>query len=168
NSAEIAIQKGLEGRMRKEVEGIRREIREIPRLEERLRKLDKNLRRIESRFMILQGRLPSKKQISGILKELTDVGPKSYLRFSSLRPLHIEDKGEYLRLPFQISLDARYRSFGDYLRRIEGMPRVLTVDNVRLDTTKTTAPTLGVQLYVSAYMLDEGSGIPVIQKGEAE
>ncbi|MCK5308017.1 MAG: hypothetical protein KAJ73_05345, partial [Zetaproteobacteria bacterium] len=43
SKAELIIQKGLESKIGREVEGIKREIREIPRLEVRLRKLDDNL-----------------------------------------------------------------------------------------------------------------------------
>jgi type IV pilus assembly protein PilO len=161
SKAELIIQKGLESKIGREVEGIKREIREIPRLEVRLRKLDDNLERIEKRFMLLQGKLPSRQQISGVLKELTNVAPKSTVRFASIRPLPIEDRGEYMRLPFQIAMNGRYSSFGNYLRRIESLPRVLTVDNIRLNTTDATAPTLAIQIYISAYMLDEGSVMAV-------
>jgi Tfp pilus assembly protein PilO len=51
---------------------------------------------------------------------------------------------------------AGYKPIGDYIYQLEGMSRIFTIDNIRLDSTEEVAPALSVQLYVSAYMLEEG------------
>jgi Tfp pilus assembly protein PilO len=155
NIKNIGVYKTKEQGMKTEVGRIRIEVRAIPKLEKRLQRLEDNLKRIEERFILLQGRLPSKKEISGILKELTNVKRK-HIRFKTLRPLPVEDKGEYLKIPFQITMDAGFKPLGDYIYQLEGMSRIFTIDNIRLDSTEEVAPALSVQLYVSAYMLEEG------------
>ncbi len=155
NINNIEVYRTKEQGIKTEIGRARTEIRSIPKLVKSLQRLENNLKKIEERFMLLQGRLPSKKEISGVLKELTKVNRRD-IHFKTLKPLPLEDEGEYLKIPFQIAMDARFKPFGDYIHQLEGMSRIFTIDNIRLDSTEETAPTLSVQLYVSAYMLEEG------------
>jgi len=110
------------------------------------------LKDMEERFMVTQSKLPSDKHLASLLKGLVDNDIKRGIKFTSLKPLPLEDKGEYFRLPFQITMQARFRPFGEYMERIEEMPRIVTVDNFRIDAEEEQS-SLTIKLFMNTYVL---------------
>lgn len=113
-----------------------------------------NLKTVEGRLKSLKERLPSDKQVSRILSEFTESDFPRGVRIVSIKPLEPEAKGELSRLPFQIKMEARYSSFGDYLERIERLPRLMIVDNFMIEGGDTAD--LNAEVYLSAYILSYG------------
>ncbi len=137
-----------------EINRMKRDIMEMERAEGRLRSLERNLKRLEGRFMLLQGRLPSEKQLSGILKEFTTSGSGQDVEIKTLRPMEMEDMGEYFRLPFQVAMETRFTDFGNYLYRLENLPKIVTIENFRIESKKGSLPgAISVQLFISTYMM---------------
>jgi len=148
--------------MAADVNRISTEIKETQRTAERLKDAIGRLKDMEERFTVTQNKLPSDKQLSSILKGLIGDDRKRGLKFTSLRPLPLESKGEYFKLPFQVTMKARFHSFGEYLERIEKMPRIVSVENFRIEAkeedqpaTESTGgkPNLSVQLFMNTYVL---------------
>jgi Tfp pilus assembly protein PilO len=65
----------------------------------------------------------------------------------------LESKDEYFRLPFQVAMQARFKPFGEYLESIEDMPRIVTLENFRIDAKAESKPLLSIQLFMSTYVL---------------
>ena len=138
------------------------EIKETQKVAERLKEAMERLKGMEDRFVVTQSKLPSDKQLSSILKGLIGDDAKKGIKFTSLRPMSLETKGEYFKLPFQIAMQARFQSFGEYLERIEEMPRIVTVENFRIEAKEEAqppieslggTPLLSIQLFMSTYVL---------------
>ncbi|MBI3398086.1 MAG: type 4a pilus biogenesis protein PilO [Deltaproteobacteria bacterium] len=136
-----------------EINKISAEMQETQRVAERLREAMEKLKEMEERFVITQNKLPSDKQLSSILKDLVGEDAKRDIKIASLRPMPLESKNEYFRLPFQMNMQARFKSFGEYLARIEDMPRIVTVENFRIDAKEESHPLLAIQLFMSTYVL---------------
>lgn len=141
----------IEG-VKQEIERVSLEVQQNQQIAERLEEVMTNLKQLEERFLITQSKLPSDTQISSVLKGLTSDEMKKTIKFTSIRPLPIEDKKEYFRLPFQITLQSRFQAFGEYMERLEEMPRIVSVENFRVEG-KEGEPYLTVQLYASTYVL---------------
>ncbi|MBI5286665.1 MAG: type 4a pilus biogenesis protein PilO [Deltaproteobacteria bacterium] len=139
--------------LKSDIEKISLEVSQSQKTAERLEEVMENFRRLEERFLVTQGKLPSDTQISTVLKGLTSDELKRSVKFVSIKPLPIEDKKEYFKLPFQISLQARFQAFGDYLERLEEMPRMVSVENFRIEANEEIQPELAIQLYASTYVL---------------
>ncbi|MBI3753899.1 MAG: type 4a pilus biogenesis protein PilO [Deltaproteobacteria bacterium] len=120
---------------------------------QRLKDAMGRLKEMEEKFMITQSKLPSERQLSSILKGLVGGEAKRGIKFTSLKPLPLEQKGEYFKLPFQITMQGRFQAFGEYLERIEDMPRIITVENFRLDAKEESLPLLSIQLFMNTYVL---------------
>jgi len=147
--------KGLDSQIqgvKKDIERVSLEVQQNQRIAERLEEVMTNLKQLEERFIITQSKLPSDTQISSVLKGLTSDEMKRTIKFTSIRPLPIEDRKEYFRLSFQIALQSRFQAFGEYMERLEDMPRIVNVENFRLEG-KEGEPYLTVQLYASTYVL---------------
>ncbi|MBI4948542.1 MAG: type 4a pilus biogenesis protein PilO [Deltaproteobacteria bacterium] len=113
-----------------------------------------NLKTVEGRLKSLKERLPSDKQVSRILSEFSESDFPRGIRIVSIKPLEPEAKGELSRLPFHIKMEAKFQSFGDYLERIERLPRLMVVDNFMIEGGD--AADLTAEVYLSAYILSYG------------
>ncbi|MEK7841897.1 MAG: type 4a pilus biogenesis protein PilO, partial [Deltaproteobacteria bacterium] len=91
-----------------DVNRVSTEIKETQKIAERLKDAMERLKDMEERFTVTQSKLPSDKQLSSILKGLIGDDRKRGIKFISLRPLPLEPKGEYFKLPFQITMQARF------------------------------------------------------------
>lgn len=153
NAAEI---KKLDSQMREitaDIERVSAEIKETQKIAQRLKDAMERLKEMEGRFILTQSKLPSDRQLSSILKGLVGDDVRKGVKFISLRPLPLEQKGEYFKLPLQTTLQARFQSFGEYLETIEGMPRIVTVENFRIEAKEESRPLLSIQLFMSTYVL---------------
>lgn len=112
-----------------------------------------NLRQIERRLGEMKERLPSDRHISRVLAEVSDNGFKRGVHIVSIKPGAPEDKGELLRLPFQITMESDFKSFGEYLERIENLQRVMVVDNFKIEKKEGAAAIVASEVYLSAYVL---------------
>lgn len=153
NVAEI---KRLDSQIQEVVADVNRvsaEIIETQKVAQRLKDAMEKLKDMENRFTVTQSKLPSDKQLSSILKGLVGDDTKRGIKFTSLRPLPLEPKGEYFKLPFQITMQSRFQAFGEYLERIEEMPRIITVENFRIEAKEESQPLLSIQLFMNTYVL---------------
>lgn len=153
NVAEI---KRLDSQIQEVVADVNRvsaEIIETQKVAQRLKDAMERLKDMENRFTVTQSKLPSDKQLSSILKGLVGDDTKRGIKFTSLRPLPLEPKGEYFKLPFQITMQSRFQTFGEYLERIEEMPRIITVENFRIEAKEESQPLLSIQLFMNTYVL---------------
>ncbi|MEK6758908.1 MAG: type 4a pilus biogenesis protein PilO [Deltaproteobacteria bacterium] len=141
---------------RMEMKRIQGEIDAAEELKKTVAEASVNLKQIEARLQEMKERLPSDKHISRILAEVSENGFKRNVHIVSIKPVAFEDKGELLRLPFQITMEADFKSFGDYLERIENLQRVMMVDNFKIEKKEGAAMIVAGEVYLSAYVLDHG------------
>lgn len=120
-------------------------------LEKTAAEVSANLKLLEDRIKNFKERLPSDRQVSRLLGELSGA-PGAGIKIISIKPLIPEEKGELSRMPFQITMEARFIPFGDYLERVEKMPRLMIVDNFMLEQKDDSSAVLRAQVYLSAYM----------------
>jgi len=109
---------------------------------------------LEERLKAISERLPSDRHISRLLADLSESGQDA--KIVSIKPLAPEDKGELARLPFQISIESRFSSFGAYMERIENLPRLMVIDNVSIEPKEEGSTVLNSNIFLSAYVLGYG------------
>ncbi|MBE9529426.1 MAG: type 4a pilus biogenesis protein PilO [Proteobacteria bacterium] len=125
------------------------------------------LERVEARLESLKERLPSTRQISTLLTEISGEGRgdghRENVKVSSIKPMASEEKGELVRLPFQVNLESGFFSFGNYVERLENLERVIVIENFKIEAPESAAKepdgtrTLASQVYLSAYILGPGN-----------
>jgi len=153
NSAEV---KRLDVQIKEtmaEINRISAETKATQEVAERLKEAMEKLKEMEEQYMITQSKLPSDKQLSSILKGLVGGDIRRDIKFASLKPMPLETKDEYFKLPFQMTMHSRFQSFGEYLEKIEDMQRIVTVENFRIDSKEDIKPLLSIQLFMGTYVL---------------
>ncbi|MBI5344023.1 MAG: type 4a pilus biogenesis protein PilO [Deltaproteobacteria bacterium] len=138
-----------------EIEQINAGIKASEELRKTVAEAGRSLKGIEDRFRFIRSRLPSDRNISKILRDIAEGDLKAGLKITSIKPLVPEEKGELMRLPMQITMEARFISFGEYLERIENLERLMIVDNFMIEAKEKDTGThmLTSQMYLGAYIM---------------
>lgn len=129
------------------------EIQQTRKLSGAVEEAELSLKRLEYGLKRLRERLPSDRQISRLLSKITAGDSKTGVRVVSVKPMPPEDRGELVRLPFQLGLEARFFDLGGYIEMIEGLERIVVVDNFMMEPLEEGSATLGIRMFLSAYML---------------
>lgn len=119
----------------------------------RLQDVVKAYEDMESRLLFSKEQIPSEKEVSNILMELSS--PRSGMTLVNIQTSPLEDKGEYSRLPLVLQLRGGFKSLGTYLVSLENSRRLIGVENINL--VKEDKAGLSIRLELSAYLMKEGA-----------
>lgn len=111
-----------------------------------------SLKRLEARLKDIKERIPSSRNVSGVIAEISGVDAKSGVRVLGIKPLPPEDRDGLTRLPFLVTVEGRFASIGDYMDRIEKMHRLMIIDNFLIEPKAENSQVLSAQVYLSAYV----------------
>ncbi|HBG45965.1 MAG TPA: hypothetical protein DDW94_03150 [Deltaproteobacteria bacterium] len=157
NKAELAKINADIANGRAEIALIEAEARSARGLDMAVEESTRNLEALEERHRSLTEKLPSDRHISKLLSEFTG-SANTDLKVVAIKPLQPEDKGELARLPFQITLESRFIPLGNYIERLEHLPRLMVVDNLTIEPSEDGSSVLKSNIFLSAYVLGYGGG----------
>jgi len=136
----------------KEIAAIKDEIEGSHRLKKSVEDASLNLNRLEARLKNIGERIPSDRNVSGIIAEVSGNDSKTGVHVLGIKPLPPEDKNGLTRLPFLVTVEGRFTGIGDYLERIENMRRIMIIDNFMMEPKGDNPQVLSAQVYLSAYI----------------
>ena len=119
----------------------------------RLQDVVKAYEDMESRLFFSKEQIPSEKEVSNILMELSS--PRPGLTLVNIQTSPLEDKGEYSRLPLVLPLRGSFQSLGTFLVSLENSRRLIGVENINL--VKEDKAGLSIRLELSVYLMKEGA-----------
>lgn len=119
----------------------------------RLKEVVKAYEDMESRLLFSKEQIPSEKEVSNILMELSS--PRPGLTLVNIQTSPLEDKGGYSRLPLVLQLRGGFQSLGTYLASLENSRRLIGVENINL--VKDDNAGLSIRMELSAYLMKEGA-----------
>lgn len=144
--------------LRKEMAIIVRDLRErkeaiarARREAEILKQLEADYQQVRQQVVLLNERLPEKKEIPRLVQQLSDLSRSFNLELISLRPYPLIEAGDYLRLPLEINLGGSYRSLGEYLKKVEGLQRLVSLEEMEIRGEPQELPRLVIRLMLVAY-----------------
>jgi len=124
---------------------------EIKRLSDSIVKLDKEIASSEvkakrlaelkienewlrARLKELQERLPEEKEVSGLLRQISDLGIKSGLKILFWRPeAKVADpSGLYVSIPVKLEVLTGYHNLGVFFSHISRLPRIVNISDIKL------------------------------------
>lgn len=119
----------------------------------KLEEIMETYRAMEEGLLFVKERLPSVRDISAILKEVSGQHPG--IAFISIQPLSVEDKGMYLRFPVAIQMRGDFPSFGRYISSLDGSRRLIGIENISMIREAQDGILMKAELNV--YLLKEGA-----------
>ena len=99
--------------------------------------------------------LPNSHETPGLLDDITFIGTTSGLDFVKLEWQPEISKEIYIELPIDIEVNGTYHSFGNFVSKIAGLPRIVTLHNFTIDITQAEDDILNLKLEAKTYRYQE-------------
>ncbi|GAB2890456.1 type 4a pilus biogenesis protein PilO [Microbulbifer echini] len=109
------------------------------------------LMEMEETFGALLKQLPKDTEVPGLLEDIDEYGRGSGLTIEKVA-LESELVGEfYVELPIRIQVQGGYHEFGSFISGIAGMPRIVTLHDFNISTSRDSAGLLGMVINAKTY-----------------
>ena len=115
----------------------------------------KQLEDIEKQFGTLLRQLPGKSEMDALLTDINQAGLGRGLQFELFRPGQINLKDYYAELPIAVKVSGRYHDLGAFTGDIANLPRIVTLNNLNLQTTRDGALSLDATAKTFRYLDEE-------------
>ncbi|GAA5524321.1 hypothetical protein Maes01_00876 [Microbulbifer aestuariivivens] len=110
---------------------------------------------MEETFGALLKQLPKDTEVPGLLEDIDEYGRGSGLAIQKIA-LEGEQVGEfYVELPIRIEVKGGYHEFGAFISGIAGMPRIVTLHDFTIDTSKDGSAMLSMSISAKTYRYKE-------------
>tara|TARA_R110000737_G_scaffold319289_2_gene330454 strand:+ start:520 stop:1125 length:606 start_codon:yes stop_codon:yes gene_type:complete len=99
--------------------------------------------------------LPESHETPGLLDDITFVGTTTGLNFVKLNWQPEIEQEIYIELPIDIEVLGSYHDFGQFVSRIAGLPRIVTLHNFTIDLQRQSSEELKLKLQAKTYRYRE-------------
>lgn len=99
--------------------------------------------------------LPNSHETPGLLDDITFIGTTSGLDFVKLEWQAEISKEIYIELPIDIEVIGPYHSFGQFVSKIAGLPRIVTLHDFNIEIEQGNTDTLNLKLQAKTYRYKE-------------
>jgi type IV pilus assembly protein PilO len=99
--------------------------------------------------------LPESHETPGLLDDITFVGTTTGLNFVKLNWQPEIEQEIYVELPIDIEVLGSYHEFGEFVSRIAGLPRIVTLHNFDIKLQKQASGDLTLKLQAKTYRYRE-------------
>ena len=99
--------------------------------------------------------LPESHETPGLLDDITFIGTTSGLDFVKLNWQPEITKEIYIELPIDIEVIGAYHEFGNFVSKIAGLPRIVTLHDFKIDIAQVSSETLNLKLQAKTYRYQE-------------
>lgn len=101
--------------------------------------------------------LPESHETPGLLDDITFVGTTSGLNFVKLNWQPEITQEIYIELPIDIEVIGTYHEFGNFVSKIAGLPRIVTLHDFDIDINKEANGQLNLKLQAKTYRYSEAT-----------
>ncbi len=120
---------------------IQKQEKEIANAERKLAKLPELKARYDVLVMELDDlkrQLPEEKEVSGLLKQVSDLGIKSGLTIKLWKPANkrIHPSGILYVIPVKVEMSGSYHNLGRFFSSLTKLSRIVNINNIKLDRPK--------------------------------
>jgi type IV pilus assembly protein PilO len=114
------------------------------------------LREIDTQFGALLRQLPNKSQMDALLVDINQAGLGRGLQFELFKPAPQENAREfYAELPIQVKVTGNYHDMGAFASDVGQLSRIVTLNDVRIDTGKDGTLTMEATARTFRYLDDQ-------------
>lgn len=116
--------------------GIEEEIRKVEKIANELDKHKAEMEETQRQFAEASLLLPDEKEIPTLLSTISGQATASGLDVLSFKPLAEKPQQFYAEIPVDIGVQGPYHNVGIFLDKISKLPRVVSVNNIKMDSPK--------------------------------
>jgi type IV pilus assembly protein PilO len=170
-----------------EYDQLAREVEKARQMVDGLPELEREQRELEEKWQQAEELLPTDREVSELLTQITQAGEQSGVTFELFKPSPVRPKDFYNENPIEVRVTAGFHQLGMFLSRLANMARLVNVEKLALQGKEQLqedkqAPkggienkpnldhTLTASFMATAYSLREGgaSSMPPAESGREE
>ena len=118
--------------------GLEEEIRKVEKIANDLGKHKEEMAEVQRQFAEASLLLPDEKEIPSLLATISGQATSSGLDVLSFKPLAEKTQQFYAEIPVDIGVQGQYHNVGIFLDKISKLPRIVSVNNIKMDSPKQT------------------------------
>ena len=93
------------------------------------------VRELEARLQALLRELPESREIPGMIRQISDLGVRTGLQISLIKPMLEQRKEFYAEIPIQVRVKGQYHAVGRFFDDLAHLERVISVDGIQIEAT---------------------------------
>ena len=124
--------------------------RQINNNEVKLRRLDQlkvENKQLQSELSNLQAQLPAEQEVSGLLKQISDLSVESGLDVKLWKPggRKNDPSGLYTEIPVDVEVSGGYHALAIFFDKVSKLPRIVNITNLNMENTKIMSGNVFIQ-----------------------
>ena len=101
-----------------------------------LEELRRQKEQVNQYVLTLEKQLPSKAEMDALLSDINQAGIGRGLQFELFRPGQVNLREYYAELPISVKVSGRYHDLGAFASDIANLPRIVTLNNLNIQSSK--------------------------------
>lgn len=126
--------------------------------------------RLTRRLSELQAQIPEEKEVSGLLKQVSELGIKSGLDVVLWKPKErtVHQSKEVYEIPVEVEMRGSYHRFGQFFSRITRLPRIVNISGLSMKPADEKFQKKQTKILHVSFIAKTYSIIPEQEKKEIE
>lgn len=160
----------------KEVENQRKDISLAQQKTAKLSALIAENQRLKRRLLELQGQLPEEKEVSGLLRQVSELGIRSGLDIILWKPQwnpkekerFVHPSKEVYEIPVNVEMRGGYHSFGRFFSSVSRIGRIVNIHSINMKRDDQKFQKKGMAVLKTTFIVKTYAIIPEDEKKEIE
>jgi type IV pilus assembly protein PilO len=121
---------------------------------------------LERQLTVMKDRLPNQKEMPTLFRALTDGAFQSGLSVSLFQPKEGKIHDYYVEIPITVTAEGGYHEVGEFFERVAGLPRVVTVAELKMSGLAKSRNSLRADLTLATYQYRPIGSPPAPKPGQ--
>lgn len=123
-------------RLEDDYDRLGKELRENQAIAANLPRVKEEVRRLDQKLGLALEKLPNKEEIPALLRTVSDLGRDAGLEFLLFKPSPMVPKDFYAEVPLELQVLGRYHDVASFFDRVGKLPRIVTIQDLELESGK--------------------------------
>ncbi len=115
-----------------------------------LEELKRQKEQVDKYVVMMEKQLPGKAEMAALLSDINQAGTGRGLTFDLFKPRRVDVKEYYAEQPIELRVTGSYHDLGAFAGELAAMARIVTLNNIALDTKTKDGKDGGGQLQLNA------------------
>jgi len=138
--------------LRPEVATLQREVAQNRAILADLMKFRREAAELEARLEVLKDRLPSEREMPVLYRALSEAAAAAGLGVSLFQPRPVATHEVYTEIPIALNGESGYHQLGEFLEKVAKLPRVVTVNEMKMTSGNRPRNPVKAELVLATYM----------------
>ena len=116
-----------------------------------LARFRQELAELQQKLLALQDKLPSERETPAVYRSVSDAAHESGLGVSLFQPKESKPMDYVNEIPIALTAEGGYHQLGDFFARVARLPRVVTVEELKVTALAKSRSTMRAEITLATY-----------------